>query len=179
MGVPVYSATDGAGTGGVTIKIVCGPKDSGKTAWLRQMAATRPSVCGVISVKVFGADQLSGYGLSGYDAVCLANGLKIPLLRIGAGGESVGRFHAVPDAFRRVSDFLLRDARSEIGTIVVDEIGALEARGGGFAGALRTILAEDRALELYLGVGTAHVSAIRRVFGLADAEILRVRAPRR
>ncbi len=154
----------------MTTKIVCGPRDSGKTTWLERMAATRPPVGGVISVKVFDVDRLSGY-----DAVCLARGLRIPLLRMGGTGESVGRFQAVTDAFRRVADFLIWDARSGIATIVVDEVGALEARGGGFAGALRTILAEDRPLDLYLGVGTTNVPAIRRAFGLADAEIIRVR----
>jgi len=173
-GVDLYSATDEAGTRGVTTRMVCGPRDSGKTTWLGRLAMSQPPVGGVISVKVFKADQLCGY-----DAVCLANGRRIPLLRMGETGERVGRFQAVPDAFARVAEIVVRDARSGIRTIVVDEVGKLEARSGGFAGALRTILAEDRSLELYLGVGTTNVPAIRRVFGLADAEIIRVHAPRR
>ena len=114
-------------------------RKTGKTVWLMEKL---PAAEGVISVKTF-----NGETLTGYDAFRPKTGENVPILRLPAPGpsaseETVGRYISLRDGFLKSERWI--DSASDSDTLVIDESGRLELAGGGYASALKRALFGER-----------------------------------
>lgn len=152
----------------VSITIVTGGRDAGKTRWVHDLAARRP-VWGFISPKLFTAGVFAGY-----DLLFLPGGDRMPLARrAGPDDGSTGPADAAPDdgsfrfrrfrfntaAFNRAQEeaqrVLAAGGPSPQTIIVLDEVGPLEVDGGGFREVLDGILSAGRPAVLTTRPGLA------------------------
>lgn len=127
---------------------VTGAVDSGKTSRLLEMFRRDGHGCGVVSVKVFTASGLH----VGYDALILPSRERMELCRLGMGETGAGRWRFRGDTFRSAGWRVLMDYLAFGPPVTIDEVGPLEARGGGWAPLLRTLAALDAPMR----IGTRH-----------------------
>ncbi len=128
------------------LRLVCGHRDGGKTAYLQELAHLTGAT-GFLSPKVLGSQ-----GLLGYDLLALPCGERRPLARVaGAAGARWFRFRRFffdQTAF----DWALEGARELISEgespLILDELGPLEAQGRGFHGVLSLFLETGRELTV-------------------------------
>ena len=145
------------------LEFITGPIHSGKTTRLAAWCAAQPpgSVGGV----------LQPAQPTGRVFVDAATGAEFPLEAPPDAPETavqrVGRYVFATAAFGWAADRLARAAANPmVRTIVVDEIGPLELRGGGLDAALRALLASDQAeLNVRLVVRDGLEAAVRARYG--------------
>jgi nucleoside-triphosphatase THEP1 len=134
-----------AGKGNPRIAVVSGPRNSGKTAYLRFLASRAGEqglrVDGWLSVAETGGRK------ERYFLEALASGQR----RLVAAREPIfrhslraGAYHFDPDAFREAREIVQRAAAADL--LVIDEFGPLETAGGGFSEILRSLLATYRGI---------------------------------
>ena len=130
---------------------------------------------------------------AGYDAVHLRTGERVPFLRlarpdagshcpaINAGAaeangsigaaERIGRY-AVNLEGRQRANRWIREALAGTGrAVLIDEVGRLEIRNGGFSGSVSAALAESAEKTLYLVVRSEFVSDIMSRFAISRAVV--------
>jgi nucleoside-triphosphatase THEP1 len=132
------------------VTILSGPIASGKTTALHRYLSSRSPVAGILTprqgtVRVF------------HD---LAGAETFPMLASADDPEAVhvGKFRFSKKSFEKAGD-ILKHLQQYKGTVVIDEIGPLELRGGGFDSALRTVLANPPR-ELILVVRESLLSEV-------------------
>jgi nucleoside-triphosphatase THEP1 len=156
------------------ILAVTGLRGSGKTTRAielgRALSETGASVGGVVQPARFCA-QSRGKSVEGYDLLDLATGERRPFARAAPRrGGGTERGEVTPESssnypeLERLSGFefdpegwiwagdRIRWAREHCEVLVVDEIGRLEAAGGGHLSALRDAVEQDRASRWILSV---------------------------
>ena len=120
------------------ITILSGVQGSGKTTYLQQFAASAArwgkTVGGIASPAVF-----EGGRRVGYDLLDLRSGCRRPLARLDNGlpaPTKIGVYAFDDAAIAEGNDRILDAVKAGASIIVVDEIGPLEFRGGGWSRAL-------------------------------------------
>jgi nucleoside-triphosphatase THEP1 len=134
--------------------IITGPIHSGKTTLLRKMIENYRSlgfsVGGIITEALYNG----GGRKTGFDAVDIATGRKIPLVRegefpSGPGVQRIGRFALSGTGLEAASKILLTAAGlsgrkggevAGVDILCLDEVGPLEVRGQGYFPVLQRIL---------------------------------------
>jgi len=152
--------------------IITGPIGAGKTtAALRLAAALK-----VRGVNVGGivAPRLTDRGKTvGYRIVDLSNGAEHRFASLKPPGIPVGRFFVDGGGLDFARQALSRAERMEVA--FVDEVGRMELRGDGHAGAIRRLLAAD-ALPV-LTVRDEFLDRAITAFSLERASVFRVSLP--
>ena len=119
--------------------IVTGPLGSGKSTFLKQLTdALRKnghSPRGIISER-----KSDDTGTAGYDLVNIETGERHEFLRKSdeSGPERIGRFVIVPGSIEKGAAILNSSGK---GIIIIDEVGALEISGHGWASCIDGLLA--------------------------------------
>lgn len=153
--------------------ILTGPVHSGKTSFLRTLAADARRrglpAAGYLSAAVFDGDDRAGYDLE-----ILPEGASYPFLRKEgeSGWPRVGPYVVVPDTLERA----IRTIRSSAGAhlFIVDELGPLELAGEGVWPALEGVFARPPAV-LVLTIRDSLVGPFRgRIPGGRSARVLDV-----
>lgn len=112
-----------------------GRRDSGKSTFLHQLAASLDLACGgVIALPV-----IRDGGKVGMDAYDVATGVTMPLARLDGPGIPVGRYGLRRDGLAHARQAVYRGATTRQLTFV-DEVGPLELRDAGLMPALRFAL---------------------------------------
>jgi len=167
-------------------RLICitGARDSGKTTWCRRHLLG-PDTAGVVSLKVYGP----GGDMNGYDAHRIEDGRRLPLLRIASDAlpsvaapppgpapfDRIGRFRVHLPAMQEVNRWIVEAWEGPKKNVVIDEIGRLELRGGGYAPALTRLFGVglSRAADTPSGVRTG-----RTLFLVTREDFLRAVADR-
>lgn len=119
--------------------IVTGPLGSGKSTFLKQLTdALRKNghhPRGIISER-----KSNDSGTAGYDLVNIETGERHEFLRKSeeTGPERIGRFIIVPGSLEKGAAILNSSGK---GIIIIDEVGALEINGSGWASCIDGLLA--------------------------------------
>ncbi len=150
------------------VKIVTGTNGSGKTTYLREVYETNRTGDGVLSLRHF-----SGETLTGYDMLHLQSGNRYPLIRLKdrlpAGWDEhgeTGSYSFSREGFRIAED-ILRGIRTA--PVYIDEIGPLEIlQKKGFFQLLQEFSA--RGTALFLSVRESLLDDMIRMF-FYDKEI--------
>ena len=161
------------------ITIITGKKDTGKSTWCRRNLEGE-DVDGVILTKVYNAAAVEGY-----DALRLGTGERIPLLRRHNSGsrrpfidedtsEAIGQFVMSGRKKATVVQWVEDAWNGSASRIVIDEVGRLELRGGGFAPLLSRLLASANTKELVLVVREDYLSEALSHFCISNARIIRI-----
>jgi nucleoside-triphosphatase len=82
----------------------------------------------------------------GFALVDIATGQEHVFAHVGSGGDKVGRYAVDAGIIERVGVPAILAAVREKELVVIDEIAPMELRAPGFAAAVETALASDRAL---------------------------------
>lgn len=130
-----------AAPGSASVVLLVGPKFSGKSLFLEEIARTMIgegiSVAGFVQRGVF--DE--GGTKIGYDMVTLPEMDRLPLARRSASGRGWTFFE---EAFAAASETTRPEAR----VCIMDEIGPVELSGGGHRETLEAALARGRLLVI-------------------------------
>jgi nucleoside-triphosphatase THEP1 len=81
----------------------------------------------------------------------------------------VGRFRFSRTAFEK-ADQIIRNSIEGEGWLIIDEIGPLELKGGGFAAVLRELITQRRK-NLVIVVREGMVNEVQEKFGIVAREI--------
>ncbi len=151
----------------MSVTIITGERGAGKTGYLSGYVAAAKargrSVGGVLAPAVFQGGQRSGY-----DLVDLRTGARWPLARVvrpGSGTALVGVYHFDDTALREGNWSILTALAEGADIIAIDEVGPLEFRGDGWAGALQSALEQcGRRQELVVVVRATLVEELSARF---------------
>ena len=152
--------------------IVTGPLGSGKSTFLKQLTdALRKnghSPRGIISER-----KSDDTGTAGYDLVNIETGERHEFLRKSdeSGPERIGRFVIVPGSIERGAAILNSSGK---GIIIIDEVGALEISGHGWASCIDGLLARPVS-HLILSVRETQLEGIKSLWHLDDAITIEIR----
>ncbi|NLA50006.1 MAG: hypothetical protein GX876_11165 [Bacteroidales bacterium] len=126
------------------IFIVCGPRGRGKTTFVRKvidlLREKNLSVSGILAEAL-----MDGPASKGYDIVNLETGERQAFLRSEdkCGNGRIGRFYVYPKGLEGGKTLFagLISARTDL--VVIDEVGRLELRGGGWHDSLTNLLGKS------------------------------------
>lgn len=157
-----------------SVRLLTGPVDSGKTAWL-QRRAELPGRAGLLSCKRFSGTE-PGAACIGYDLLFLPSGESMPLARLAdhedadEGWFLFRRFLFSPHAFAAAESWYhgLETCKTE--EFLLDEVGPLEMEGRGFARLLSLLLSGE--WDLIISTRPSLVTAVQERFSFSAAEIL-------
>lgn len=147
-----------------TITFVVGPPNAGKTTEMMRIYASLPpgSAQGVVQTKIF--DRIQQH--TGYSLRNLTDSTEYPLIVLADSRQSCptgwfayDQFWFCEASFQRGID-LLENACLDphIKTILIDEIGNVEADGKGYDNILRNVLRSSK--DVVLSVSDAHLERI-------------------
>ena len=121
------------------IFIVTGPVNSGKTTFLRGVAAELKNQGFRIDGFLSEAVEKNFTGKS-YDLFDLRNEISIPFIRRKGrdSWEKIGPYFFIPDGLKKAKEIILRSKDMDI--LIVDEIGPLELSGGGIWPELKRVV---------------------------------------
>lgn len=151
----------------MSLNVITGPVDSGKTTMMTRLYGSVGKGAGVITPKVFDTDGR----LKGYDALVLPECLRVPLARVDCSPQfrhRGGRFYFSPEAFDRICESLC--PRICDGPLWIDEIGPLEIAGGGFAPVLRK--ASEQEADVTACIRPALIFPVSVIFALPIRKIM-------
>ena len=151
---------------------VTGSVNSGKTSAIERAASqvgSQANLAGVISKK-----RMTDGELAGYQAVCLPKGVEHEFARLRnstdsavnqekvslPGYEAYCRFWINSLTVKKMSTYLLQNMEADI--LVLDEVGALELAGRGWAKVLPRL--SERAKPIILGVRKQFLADILQFF---------------
>ena len=124
------------------VTVLCASSGQGKTTFLCDQAAhwveQGRTVGGVASPCVFATSERIGY-----DLLDLRSRVRRPLARVGEtgpAGPTAGVYRFDPDALAAGNAAITEAVRAGLEIIVIDEVGPLELRWGGWAPALQFVL---------------------------------------
>lgn len=136
------------------IYILTGPVQSGKTTALVNWSAKRKDVYGILTPV---ADEKRVFKIA-------ENGEQFPME--AEPGESavfsIGRFRFSKNNFARAIE-IIRDSIRKEGWLIIDEIGPLELKGGGFQDVLMEVMAQ-RKDKVLLVVREGLVEKVKKYF---------------
>jgi nucleoside-triphosphatase THEP1 len=144
--------------------VVCGPRGSGKTTTLlgmRDAWAHRGLRVGGVVQLVRIVDELR----VGYDLMDVGDGETRPIARRRMPPLEEGLGFDFDDAAWVWARERILEARRHADVLVIDELGRLEARGGGHVAALRAPVAEERCRIWLLGVREGFEAEIASLVG--------------
>ncbi|MBN2628636.1 MAG: hypothetical protein JXA95_18380 [Spirochaetales bacterium] len=169
------------------IILISGPRDSGKTAFLRSLADSGGWGC--LAPKAFDGDGV----FQGYDLQVFPEGLTYPLARLSGsdsprreisrstGSDGEAGFSYGPFLFRS-EPFLAMKARTSEGSsfesslLFLDEIGPVEMAGEGLAPTLKILLSQGLSAAndclLYLSVRPDLIDDVQSRFSFRAARII-------
>lgn len=148
------------------IFIVTGPLGCGKTTFMKQLsdALRRKGLSpqGIISERIRDAS-----GTEGYDLISLETGERFGFLRKSKEKDHarIGRFEIIPGSIERGNMILNNTGR---GIVIIDEVGALEADGRGWAAGIDVLMARPVS-HLVISVRETQLDAIKQRWGIRDA----------
>lgn len=159
----------------LTITIITGARGSGKTTYLKNLIeeyiSCSPSrrIGGVITSAAIAANTVSLK--TEYKAVHVIDGEAKLLLsdHYRENWKPLGRFWYNPDTFSWAVSLIQKDA-SYCSLVVLDEIGPLELKGGGYAECLQQLLLEFEG-ELILVIREEILQNAINHFSLANKNI--------
>jgi nucleoside-triphosphatase THEP1 len=152
--------------------IVTGPLGSGKSTFLKQLTdALRKNghhPQGFISER-----KSDDSGTAGYDLVNIETGERHEFLRKSdeSGPERIGRFVIVPGSIEKGAAILNSAGK---GIIIIDEVGALEISGRGWASCIDGLLARPVS-HLILSVRETQLEGIKSLWHLDSAMTIEIR----
>ena len=152
--------------------IVTGPLGSGKSTFLIQLTeALRKkghNPQGIISERKTDESGTAGYGL-----VNIETGERHDFLRKSeeTGPERIGRFVIVPGSLEKGAAILNSSGN---GIIIIDEVGALEMSGRGWASCIEGLLARPVS-HLILSVRETQLDGIKSLWHLDNAITIEIR----
>jgi nucleoside-triphosphatase THEP1 len=153
-----------------------GPKHGGKTTAAAKLAHAAGQrgfrVAGLLAPSIYREGRLTGF-----DAVDLQSGTRVPLaVRQGSRGD-VGSFHFLEEGLRLGRGALDVVATEGADLVVVDEFGPLELASNGWRAAVDALVKADRApllivvrRELADAVQEAYAGVAGRILDSADPE---------
>jgi iron complex transport system ATP-binding protein len=150
------------------VVLVCGAVNSGKTSTMSHFVAELKQrgihVCGVLSHGVWRAGMKVGIVVEN-----IANGETRPLATVESGSSITqqGRYKFFDDGLYFGIKALLDAAEAHV--VIVDEVGPLELREEGFAGAIRTLL--------YCATGCL-IIVVRKTLADDVIEYFRIKVPK-
>jgi|GEM_PF-2763555 len=147
-----------------TVTLVVGPSNAGKTTEMMRIYASFPpgTAQGIVQTKTLDRNaQLTGYSLRN-----LADSSEYPLIVLAdsrqpcpMGWFKYDRFWFCEASFLRGIDLLEKACLDpHIKTILIDEIGNVEADGKGYDNILRNVLRSSK--DVILSVSYAHLERI-------------------
>ncbi len=153
------------------VVIVSSPIGMGKTRFCQTLAnkltARNLKVGGFLSIKVLDGDQTIGYHLVDLQSENIFPFLKLRDNEIDSG---IGKFAFAKDGLVRGNAILLRD-KNTCDVIVIDEVGKLELKGGGWHDSLMELLDGFQGL-IILSVRDSFVDEVIGYFELESPEIV-------
>ncbi|MBU0639131.1 MAG: DUF2478 domain-containing protein [Planctomycetes bacterium] len=128
----------------MSLALLLGERYEGKTTSCQRLAeqarAHGRTVAGIVAPAVYEDGQRLGY-----DVLDLSTGATARLATVlGPGCEKIGRFHLLDAGLALGRSTLLRVAQAAPDLVIVDEVGRLELRGGGWAPDLDALVAGPR-----------------------------------
>ncbi len=156
---------------GRRVLLVTGPVASGKTTFVKELAMdlrrNNMRVGGFYCERI-----MEGSVTTGYDIVDAATGERALLMRQGegAGSQRVGRFTISEAGLGFGRSILNSPDLPPRGPVIIDEVGALELGGGGWAGTLGTLLAR-KEIHLILTARDSNLGEIRKKWALDEAMV--------
>ncbi|MBN2664862.1 MAG: hypothetical protein JXR67_00010 [Bacteroidales bacterium] len=154
------------------IFIVTGLLGSGKSTFMKQLAEAlrknghQPG--GIISER-----KSDDSGTAGYDLVSIESGERVEFLRKSEEKvpERIGRFIIVPGSIEKGAAIL---DSSDKGIILIDEVGALEINGRGWASCIDALLSRPVS-HLILSVRETQLEGIKSLWNLEGAITIEIR----
>lgn len=168
-----FNEIKGKSSAAPLVFIVTGPLGSGKSTFLKQLtdALRKKGLTpqGMLSERISDAS-----GTTGYDLINIETGETFKFLRKSEkdGPDRIGRFEIVPGSIEK-GTMILKNTGREI--IIIDEIGALEVEGRGWAPGIEGLIARPVS-HLIISVRESQLESIKQKWALRNAvtiEILR------
>ncbi len=123
--------------------------------------------------------NMSGSYVSGFDYLRLSDKRTGPLIRKDPSEEVrhwLGPYAFYERAMALIERNMVDMVKAGISPLYLDEIGKLELEGKGFCDLLKTILSElGKDQTLYISTRKEFLNDVIQVFGLEDAEIVRLK----
>ncbi|HUV08785.1 MAG TPA: nucleoside-triphosphatase [Spirochaetia bacterium] len=176
------------------LTIITGRRDSGKTSWCVN-SLIDGSFDGILMPKVFVSGEFQGF-----DARRISTGQSVPLLRFGpresflrephAPGPSaekpparsaeqrIGRFSICRPGLEKTRAWIEEAVAGPSVRLLIDEVGRLELRGGGFAEQLSATFECGGDRGVYLVVRRDFVEDVMRKFRISRASLVEVEGGR-
>lgn len=133
---------------------VTGPPGVGKTTLALKVAETARGVG--LDVRGFVTVELREGGQRvGFDILRLADGARAPLARVGPGEPRVGKYVVLLSS----CDFIVSALREAGDLLIVDEVGAMEAKCAGFLNEAKSAI--ERSARALAVVHLRYVGAAR------------------
>ena len=152
--------------------IVTGPLGSGKSTFLKLLAeALRKN--GYHPQGIISERKSDDTGTAGYSLLNIETGESHEFLRKSDEPESerIGRFIIVPGSIEKGANILNSSGK---GIIIIDEVGALEISGRGWASGIDALLARPVS-HLILSVRESQLEGIKSLWHLDDAITIEIR----
>ena len=159
----------------MAVTIITGGTDCGKTSWCQEVFLKKHLDCaGLLLLK-----RMTGARRIGYDAHNIGSGESVPFARFDSclsadwvEAERVGLFSISLEGKQKANEWLRQSLVHR--SILIDEMGPLEIRGGGIADAARQVLQHREEKDLYIVVRQVRLASICSCFGITDYCILSI-----
>lgn len=161
----------------IKVVIISGGVESGKTTFLRKLSEelnnSGKSVCGFISPRILDGTRTVGYSIEN-----IASGELLPFLQetkmeVNEETKSIGKYSINSETECKAKQ-ILNDAMVEGADIImVDEVGRLELRGGGWHKELKHLLQTNTG-TLVLSVRDTFIDAVIEYFEMENVEVYQV-----
>ena len=138
-------------------RIVTGGKGEGKTSFLLSISSGSYGFLSIHRGSCYYLHEIP----SGEERLLMTSSPSFP--------DMIGRWYYDESAFAYANGCL---SRFEEGTVIIDEIGRLEADGKGFAPGLRAVICKD--VDLIISVRDEFVPIVVSSFALAEAVVERI-----
>ncbi len=155
------------------VYIAAGSVGGGKTAWLVRLTGLLKemgvSVGGILALRV-----MEGGKTTGYDITDIKTGARTPfMIHTGEAQTGLERFTIISEG-EEAGDRALDPAGTTPGEVVIiDEVGHLELRGGGWSRRVEELLEQSR-LTLVIAVRKSLTGAVVERFGIKGAKVIDV-----
>ena len=154
--------------------IITGSLREGKTTFAKNLVEffkrNNINTCGIISERV-----MDGSRTTGYDVVNAETGEKTIFLRENeeCGSEKIGRFTISPEGLALGRSVLHSLIMKENSIVIVDEVGMLELKDGGWSEGISELL-KTPAKNIVLSVRNTFVNEVKIKFGISEAIIFNI-----
>ena len=159
------------------VVIITGGVKAGKTSFLRKVSEelnkSGKLVCGFISPRILDGNTTVGYSIQNVETGEILPFLNEKKAELIDTSKSIGKYFIDSDTEQKakqiLSDALLKGAD----IIIIDEVGRLELRGGGWCEELQELLQSNKA-TLVLSVRDSFVQPVIEYFKIDNVEVCEV-----